>query len=123
MRLSTPFTPINPLEEDSFAFEFTADIGGATMVSTAWTCTLSPFQTVTDATPQSHIMSASPQTMIQVRDPLTGALLTKMGFFSVALVGGFLTSQIGATYLLEATLLTSDGRTLALSSTVLCAAP
>jgi hypothetical protein len=120
MRLRTPFDPIEPGEVDNFVFEFTADMGAATIVSTSWTCALAPYQTATDLSPQSRILSASAQTVIQIRDPLTGALLTKTGFFSVAQIGGMPTSAIGATYVLEATVVTSDGRTLTLNSTVLC---
>ena len=38
MRLATPFDPIEIGEIDNFAFDFTADMGAATMVSTSWTC-------------------------------------------------------------------------------------
>jgi hypothetical protein len=52
MRLATSFDPIEIGEIDNFAFDFTADIGAATMVSTSWTCALAPFQTATDPAPQ-----------------------------------------------------------------------
>jgi hypothetical protein len=67
MRLATPFDPIELGEIDNFAFDFTADMGAATMVSTAWTCALAPFQTATDPAPQSRILSVATQTTIQVR--------------------------------------------------------
>ena len=38
MRLATPFDPIELGEIDNFAFDFTADMGSATMVSTSWSC-------------------------------------------------------------------------------------
>ena len=124
-RLPDSFSAINPGEIDQFALDFTVEIGAATFAQlnpTSWTCTLAPFQAVSDATPQSHILSVATQTAIQVRDQ-TDTVLTKTGFFSVALIGGFTAAMVGGTYVLEATLNTSDGRTLTLSSTVLCAAP
>jgi hypothetical protein len=122
MRLPTAFSPLEVGEIDNFVFDFTADMGAATIASTAWTCALAPYQTATDPTPQARILSAAPQTMIQVRDPLTGALQTLAGFFSVASVGGMPVSAIGATYVLEATVTLSDGRALKLNSTLLCTA-
>ena len=106
--------------------DFTAQLGAATFAQsnpTSWTCTLAPSQAVSDSTPQAHILSVATQTAVQVRDQLTNTLKTESGFFSVAKVGGFTAAMVGGTYVLEATLNTSDGRTLTLSSTVLCAAP
>ena len=59
MRLATPFDPIEVGEIDNFAFDFTAEMGAATMVSTSWICTLAPFQTATDPAPQSRVLSVS----------------------------------------------------------------
>jgi hypothetical protein len=123
MRLLPPFDPIEVGETDNFAFDFTADIGVATIVSTSWTCALAPYQTATDPSPQSRILSASVQTIIQMRSPLDGSLLTKTGFFSVASIGGMPATALGVTYLLEATAVLSDGRVLKLNSSVECAAP
>src|SRR5262249_18948804 len=123
MRLVTPFDPIELGEIDNFAFDFTADMGAATMVSTSWTCALAPFQTATDPTPQSRVLSVSPQTTIQVRVPTDGSLQTRTGFFSVATIGGMPTTAAGGTYTLEATAVLSDGRVLKLNSTVLCKPP
>src|SRR5262249_20483239 len=118
MRLATPFDPIELGEIDNFAFDFTADMGAATMVSTDWTCALAPFQTATDAAPQSRILSVSPpQTTIQVRAPTDGSLQMRTGFFSVATIGGMPTTAAGGTYTLEATAVLSDGRVLKLNST------
>ncbi len=64
MRLSMAFDPIEVGEIDNFAFDFTADVGAAIIVMTDWICALAPFQTATDPTPQSKILSASAQTMI-----------------------------------------------------------
>jgi hypothetical protein len=123
MRLPTAFDPIEVNEVDNFAFDFTADVGAATILSTSWTCTLAPYQTAIDATPQTRILAASAQTLIQLRSPLDGSLESRTGFFSVALVGGMPGSAIGGTYVLEATANLSDGRVLKLNSTVLCAPP
>jgi hypothetical protein len=123
MRLPMAFDPIEVGEIDNFAFDFTADVGGSTIAFTNWTCALAPYQTATDPTPQSRILSASTQTMIQIRSPLDGSLQTMTGFFSVASVGGMPASAVGGTYVLEATANLSDGRVLKLNSTVLCAEP
>ena len=121
MRLPTAFDPIAVGEVDNFAFDFTADVGAATIASTNWTCALAPYQTATDPTPQARILSASAQTLMQVRSPLDGSLQTMTGLFSVASVGGMPASAIGGTYVLEATADLSDGRVLKFSSTVQCA--
>ena len=119
MRLATPFDPIEIGEIDNFAFDFTADMGAATMVSTSWTCALAPFQTATDPAPQSRVLSVSTQTSIQVRDP-DGSLQTRPGLFSVASIGGMPTTAAGGTYILEASAALSDGRALKLNAAVLC---
>jgi hypothetical protein len=121
MRLIAAFDPIEVNEIDNFAFDFTADVGSASIVSTSWTCSLAPYQTAIDPTPQARILAVSAQTMIQLRSPLDGTLQTRIGAFSVASVGGIPASAIGATYVLEATANLSDGRVLKLNSTVLCA--
>jgi hypothetical protein len=121
MRLPMPFDPIEIGEVDNFAFDFTADVGAATIASTSWTCALAPFQNAADPAPQARILSTSAQTLIQVRSPLDGSLRTITGFFSVASVGGMPASAVGGTYILEATADLTDGRVLKLNSTVLCA--
>jgi hypothetical protein len=123
MRIATPFDPIEVGEMDNFAFDFTSDMGAASIVSTAWTCGLAPYQTVIDPAPQSRILSASAQTAIQVRSPLDGSLQARLGSFSVALIGGMPTSAAGGTYILEATANLSDGRVLKLHATVQCRLP
>ena len=123
MRLATPFDPIELGEIDNFVFDFTADMGEATLVSTDWTCALAPFQTATDPAPQSRVLSVSTQTTIQVRIPTDGSLQTRRGFFSVATIGGMPTTAADGTYTLEATAVLSDGRVLKLNSTVLCKGP
>jgi hypothetical protein len=122
MRLPMAFDPIEVGEIDNFAFDFSADVGAATIVSTSWLCVLAPLQTVIDETPQARILSVAAETMIQLRSPLDGSLQTKSGLFSVATVGGMPASAVGATYILEATAILSDGRVLKLNSTVLCTA-
>jgi hypothetical protein len=123
MRLPTPFDPIEVGEIDNFVFDFTADMGAATIKSTSWTCALAPYQTATDPAPQSRVLSVSPQTAIQIRSPIDGSLQMRLGFFSVALIGGMPISAAGGTYILEATANLSDGRVLNLDATVQCKLP
>ena len=112
MQIATPFDPIEVGEIDNFAFDFTADVGAATIVSTSWTCQLAPYQPaqVFDPAPASRVFSAAPQTTIQVRAANAGSLRTKTGSFSVASIGGMPASASGGTYLLEAAVNLSDGR-------------
>jgi hypothetical protein len=123
MRIVTPFDPIEVGESDNFAFDFTTDIGAAAIVSTNWTCALAPYQTAIDPEPQSHILSVSPQTAIQLSSSLDGSLQTRRGSFSVALIGGMPPSAAGGTYILEATANLSDGRILKLNATLECKLP
>ena len=123
MRVATPFDPIEVGELDYFAFDFTPDVGAATIVSTSWTCALGPYETAIDPTPQSRVLSASPQTALQVRSPMDGSLQTRTGSFSVAWIGGMPVSAAGGNYILEATANLSDGRVLKLNSTVQCKLP
>ena len=123
MRIATPFDPIEIGEIDNFVFDFTADVGAATIVSTAWTCTLAQYQTALDPAPQSRVLAVSVQTAIQVCSPLDRSLQIRAGAFSVGSVGGMPMSAAGGTYILEATANLSDGRVLKLSATVLCKAP
>src|ERR1700739_210543 len=116
MRVATPFDPIEIGEIDNFAFDFTADMGAATMVSTSWSCALAPFQTATDPVPQSRVLSVSSQTAIQLRSPIDGSLQTRTGFFSVASIGGMPITAAGGTYILEASAALSDGRVLKLNA-------
>ena len=67
MRLAMSFDPNEIGKIDTFAFDFTTDMGAATMVSTNWTCGVAPFQTATDPVPQSRVLSVSTQTAIQSR--------------------------------------------------------
>jgi hypothetical protein len=123
MRLATSFDPIEIGEIDNFAFDFTADMGAATMLSTSWTCALASFETATDPAPQSRVLSVSTQTSIQVRAGTDGSLQTRTGFFSIATVGGMPVTAAGGTYILEASAALSDGRVLKLNATVLCKPP
>ncbi|MGA7259507.1 MAG: hypothetical protein WCA23_21335 [Stellaceae bacterium] len=123
MRIATPFDPIEVGEADYFVFDFTPDVGAAAIVSTSWTCTLGPYETAIDQTPQSRVLSASPQTAFQVRSPTDGSLQTRTGSFSVAWIGGMPVSAAGGTYILEATANLSDGRVLKLNATVQCKLP
>ena len=123
MRIATPFDPIEIGEIDNFVFDFTADVGAATVVSTAWTCTLAPYQTAVDPAPQSRVLAVSVQAAIQVYSPVNRSLRIRTGAFSVGSVGGMPMSAAGGTYILEAAANLSDGRVLKLSATVLCKPP
>lgn len=123
MRIATPFDPIEVGEIDNFAFDFTADVGAATIVSTSWTCTLAPYQTAVDPAPQSRILGVSARTAFQLRSVIDGSLQTRTGAFSVGMIGGMPASAAGGTYILEATANLSDGRILMLNATVLCKEP
>jgi hypothetical protein len=123
MRVATPFDPIEVGELDYFVFDFTPDMGAATIVSTSWTCALGPYETAVDPAPQSRILSASPQTALQLRSPMDGSLQTRAGSFSVSWIGGMPVSAGGGTYILEATANLSDGRVLKLNATVQCKLP
>jgi hypothetical protein len=117
---------IHPLEigeADYFAFDFTPDVGAATIVSTSWNCALGPYETAIDPTPQSRVFSVSSQTAIQIRSPMDGSLQMRTGAFSVGLIGGMPASAAGGNYILEATANLSDGRVLKLNSTVQCKLP
>jgi len=123
MRLPMPFDPIEVGEVDNFAFDFTADVGAATISSTSWTCTMAPYQTATDPSPQSRVLSTAVATMVQIRSPLSGSLQMKTGFFSVASIGNIPATAVGGTYIIESTAVLSDGRILKLNSTILCTPP
>jgi len=123
MRLPMPFDPIEVGEVDNFAFDFTADVGAATITSTSWTCTMAQYQTATDPSPQSRVLSTAVATMVQIRSPLSGSLQMKTGFFSVASIGNIPATAVGGTYIIESTAVLSDGRILKLNSTILCTPP
>jgi hypothetical protein len=119
-----PFDPIEVGEVDNFVFDFTADMGAASIVSTSWSCQLAPYQPQTyDPAPEARVLAVAAQNAIQVRTADDGLLKTKTGFFSVASIGGMPISASGAIYVLEATANLSDGRVLKLNSTVLCKLP
>jgi hypothetical protein len=122
MRLPWPFSPLESGEIDDFAFDFSADIGGATIVSTSWSCFLTQNQSPSvDPDPQSHILSTMVVGGIERIDPITDEVETIAGNFSVATIGGLPSSAVGTVYGLEAKVSLTDGRVLTLSSTVLCA--
>lgn len=120
MRIATPFDPIEVGETDIFVFDFTADVGGATILSTIWTCVLAPYQTASDSAPQSRVMAVSAKTAIQMRSSVDGSLQTREGAFSVGLIGGMPLTSVGGIYILEATANLSDSRVLKLNATVQC---
>ena len=121
MRLAQTYSEIEVGESDDFAFDFSPNMGIATMLSTSWICFLAKLQTVVDPNPQSRVISASVQTTIQIRGN-DGILRPVDGAFSVARIGGMPASAAGGVYVLEATANLSDGRVLKLNSTVACVA-
>ncbi len=122
MRLPLAFDPLEVGEIDFFAFNFEADMGAASMLSTAWTATFIPHQVASDPSPQAIILNTSLSTTIQVRSPVDGSIVTKNGFFSIAKIGGMPLSAQSGTYILDAALTLSDGRILKLNSTCVCKA-
>lgn len=122
MRLVTPFDPLPAGAADRFTFDFTADVGRAAVVSTAWACAMAPNQPVGvyDPAPQSRLLAVSLEREMVIRSPIDGSLDRRFGYFSVALVGGFPLTAVGGVYNLEARAGLSDGRVLSLSATVLC---
>lgn len=123
MRILQAFDPLEVGEIDSFVFDFTSDIGNASMLSTSWTALFINNQIATDPNPQNIVLGSSVATSFAIRSPIDGLVTTKTGFFSIASIGGMPSTAQGGTYILEATLNLSDGRILKLNSTVICAAP
>jgi hypothetical protein len=123
MRLTTPFDPIEVGETDTFAFDFTLDMGSASIIDGSFSCFLSPFQSIVDSDPQSHVLSTSILTTIAIRVPPNSALVQRAGNYVVASIGNLTSDLAGGTYVLSASAILSDGRTLSLNSTVLCKAP
>jgi hypothetical protein len=121
MHLTRPFDPLAPGESDNFAFDFTPDLGTIAIASTSWTCALKPYQTFPDPAPQAHVLATyPPQSIIGTDEGLVAfpadVATVLAGAFSVARIGGFTAAQAGATYLLTASVVTADGRTLSLSA-------
>ena len=110
MYVQQDFDPIEPGETDVFTIEFTADLAvGQSLVSSSWTCAVD--NTITgktvDATPSARIAGSSTITSIGNR------------WFANQTFTGMVD---GNTYILQATVTTSDGRTLQRYSHVLCLA-
>lgn len=123
MKNAQPFDPLEPGEIDDFAWDFTQEMGAATLiVSTDWTCALAPYAAGTDPTPQARILTKQAQTQLPVRNP-DGTLTYLAGFFSVARVGTMPTTAAGSNYILEATVVLNDNRILKRNTTVLCSMP
>lgn len=95
MQLDPGWSVLEPGELDSFGFNFLAELNGATILSTVWTCTLYNPITANDPTPGSCL----------VGDPF----LTNGNTQSWQEVQGRVD---GAIYRLEAQVNLSDGRIL-----------
>lgn len=123
MRIPRPFSPLEPGETDNFVFDFTGDQGNANPATVAFTCSLSSGTDTTvaqDPSPNSRVLSSIIQTTLYVRSPITNVVTVRTGCFAVASVGGLPTTAVGATYVLEAQMTFSDGRTVSYNSTFLC---
>ena len=118
MNLARPFDPLEVGESDNFVFDFTGDVGSATVASTTWSCTVASGQDGTDPTASSRIVSTSFPTSIQVRSPTDGSITTRNGAFSMALVGSAPSTMVGSYYVLEASVTLSDARVLKLNALV-----
>ena len=108
------FAPLAPGAAENFAFAIGRILGDENVLTVAWHCVLAPYQTIADATPQSHVISASNAALPQIDlwpPPSVGT-----GSFLVALVGGFTTAEVGAVYVLSATVTTDAGRALTVSA-------
>ncbi len=116
-----PFDPMRAGEIDTFAFDFTPDVGSATIVSTSWICALLPGPAI-DSSAQARIITAMPATQLFTNSPIDNTIQTWIGAFSVAILGTFPESVVGGTYSLEATANLSDGRVIKAISSVLCVA-
>jgi hypothetical protein len=123
MRVPKPFDPIEPGGIDYFSFDFAPYMGDdvfAAVNPVSWTCAMAPLQTGFDANPQARIISVGTETLMNEFDASSGTVIAKPGKFAVALAGNFPVSALNSTYVLEATVVTAEGRRLNLSGTVLC---
>jgi len=121
MRLAEAFDAIEVGEIDGFAFNFTRDVGQADIVATQWTCITAPFSAVLDleANTRVALIGTGAAHQIPFRG-IDGSLQFQQGFFGVALVGPMPAAMAGATYILDCLAYLSDGRKIALNSTVQC---
>lgn len=125
MKIVPPFDPIEVGEIDSFAFDFTRDVGNEDIVSVQWSCQLWPYSSGSDPAPQNRVPAGlqQPQHQLTKRDA-TGNLMSLTGFFAVAAVGPMPVSAAGATYILEATAYLSGGvRQIKLNALLPCVMP
>jgi hypothetical protein len=124
MRISPPFDPIEVGEIDRFGFDFTKDCAdGVYILSTTWTCRLSPYSAGSDPAPQSRVSGGPMGSGWQVTTVTIGNGVAQPGQWSVANIGPMPPSARGATYVLDAVAYLSDGRQVAYSSTVQCVLP
>jgi hypothetical protein len=119
-----PFDPLAVGAVDNFAFDLTADVGASMMLSTQWTCAFSSTSGATDPDPQSRIISSGVATSIPVRQA-DGSMITQIGAFTLAQIGGFPPSAAGGIYLLTVltTLAPPDGRILGSFGEIPCFNP
>src|SRR5271165_2351206 len=122
MKLYPDWSPLEAGEIDNFAFNFTPDVGDASIIYTIWTCTLVPNQLGTDPDPQSRVVELSNPTSVDVR-LANNTVQTLYGSFAVAQVGPCPTSAVGATYILDAQAFLTDTRVLAYNNQFRLVAP
>jgi hypothetical protein len=101
MHISHPFDPIEPIETDTRAFNFVADIGSTDILSTNWTIAVSVKSEVQDPTPAARLINPA-------------YLYNTM---SVQLLSGCVD---GVLYVLGASVVLADGRTISANAEMLC---
>ena len=110
MKLDRQFTAIDVGEIDTFAFDFTRDVGDEDIVACQWSCRLAPFSKGADPNPETRVPTGMlpPQHKLPFRAD-DGSLQYKSGFFAVAPVGPMPASAAGGTYILKAVAFLSGG--------------
>lgn len=111
-----PFSTLEVGEIDNFVFDFTVEVGTASISYAVWTLTLEPFQTATDPDPQSHVMPYGNPTFLEIQLQ-NDTVQTIYGAFAVAQVGPCPASAAGGTYILGAQAHLTDGRIIANNNT------
>lgn len=111
-----PFSTLEVGEIDNFVFDFTTEVGTASIIYTVWTLSLRPLQTATDPDPQSHILPFGNPTSLEIRLQ-NDTIQTLYGAFAVAQVGPCPASAAGGTYIIDAQAHLTDGRVIGNNNT------
>jgi hypothetical protein len=125
MRFSS-FDPIKVGEVVSLSCDFTSDVGANSIVSTNWVCSFvspqeGPGAGSSDPLPQSRVLSQFVASSVSEREP-DGALVTKTGYFSVAVFGNAPATAAGGIYFFVVSVTLSDGNTIEDTTSVPCVA-